>query len=301
MAQKRHRPESGLPKQLNSLQSSTTFAFHSEHGDRMSKKMLLGLLFFSLGHAIPALAKVSCSNLYGPFPGSEAPADPLLHADLLQLQREEVRGQTPDQITQMNQKTLADLTNTDFGRPAAGRVAGLTSDQIKNVILSMGKLPLFIEASAGLYNQPGVNIGYCFGRAAYAHLALLKMGVDKNSIRKAWIVGPMKSGGTSWQFHVATLVRGVDQKWYALDNYFGGRVLEIGQWAVAFNNQNAERNLRLYITNPQKFSIELSRYDRLQMGLDLDPANDWYKGFFQKLMLWFHEGKLADVGLSRMI
>ncbi len=66
--------------------------------------------------------------------------------------------------------------------------------------------------------DPTGEIGFCFGRAMTVHLVSRNLGLDKNSIKKLFIVGDMRSGSEpEWRFHVTTLVQGTDKKWYAID------------------------------------------------------------------------------------
>ncbi len=123
------------------------------------------------------------------------------------------------------------------------------------------------------------------------------MGIAKESIRKVWLVGPMSSGTTAWQFHVAVVVRATNGKWMVVDNYWG-RLLEIKDWAESFYPQNKSyKNLRVYVTSPAKFSVSLQKYSRLQMGLDMPATKDWYKNYFHDLMEWFKHHTLEEVGL----
>lgn len=225
--------------------------------------------------------------------------DPLLEADLLTVQRQETDGKTPEQVSEMNRWTFEALAAEPLPGGFSGRVISIDPGTTTKIIASIGKHPVMQAASSGRYSQRETEIGYCFGRATYAHLALLKMGVDRDSIRKIWAVGEMK-GYVSWQFHVATIVRQKDGKWYAIDNFFGSHGLEVSQWFAGLQKQNKKGDLRVYITDPSKFSVSLGAYDNVQLGLKISKEQDWYRGYFQDLMTWFRTGTLESVGLSKL-
>lgn len=255
---------------------------------------LISLLFVS-GQA---LAQGRCGAVFNE---TARAVDPLLEADLLRVQAHEVQGRSAADVAAMNRQVFDQLAALPEPGGFTGRLTGLSPELASKVISSMGRHPILQAASAGRYNQRETQIGYCFGRAAYAHLALLEMGVDRGSIRKVWAVGSMKGSSVTWQFHVSTIVRGTDGKWYAIDNFFGGRALEVEKWFEGLRPMNRAGDLRVYITDPAKFSVSLGTYDQIQLGLRLSKEQDWYKGFFQDMLQWFRTRPIEDVGLSRLI
>ncbi|MBI4424666.1 MAG: hypothetical protein HY554_13115 [Elusimicrobia bacterium] len=79
------------------------------------------------------------------------------------------------------------------------------------------------------YDPTGV-IGFCFGRAMAVHLLARKLGLAEDSIAKLFVVGDLRSGADpEWRFHVATLVRGSDGTWHAIDPIMDGP-LTARQW-----------------------------------------------------------------------
>lgn len=66
-------------------------------------------------------------------------------------------------------------------------------------------------------DRPDSEIGYCFGRAMAAHLIARKMGLEESSMKKIFAAGDMQNNTVRWRFHMATLVRGEDSKYYAID------------------------------------------------------------------------------------
>ena len=229
-----------------------------------------------------------------------------LRQDLLQTRLRDVsriRSQNLDVNTQIeiaNRQALAEINAYQTDRQVSGRVNALTHAQATQVLRSITRHPVVSDYEYARYNRPGVEIGFCFGRATYVHLALLQMGVNKDSIKKIWAVGPMQTGQIAWDFHVATLVKSVEGKWLVIDT-FVGTVMTVEEWMAEISRiaQPGHRN-RYYFSNPKKFSVSLGTYDRVQLGLDLTADQDWYRGYFSDLMKWFREGRLESVGLSRL-
>lgn len=72
------------------------------------------------------------------------------------------------------------------------------------------------------YDPTGI-IGFCFGRSMAVQLMARQMGLAKDGIKKLFIVGDLRSGpNPEWRFHVASLVRGSDGEWYAIDPILDG-------------------------------------------------------------------------------
>lgn len=223
-----------------------------------------------------------------------------ISTDLLKYQFTETQGLESEFIEQLNQNEITDLSSIEISRTvktAKGvRLNGLSKKWVERVVKSIDKHPVVSSYQYDKYNRKEVQIGFCFGRATYAHLALLKMGVNKDAIRKAWVVGSMKTF-VDWSFHVTTLVK--DDKtntWWAVDD-FPGEVLSLNDWYKHMKKMDSQGNLRLYVTSPDKFSVSLGSYSRVQLGLDLDRKNDWYQHYFKDMLDWFQKDDMASVGL----
>lgn len=136
------------------------------------------------------------------------------------------------------------------------------------------------------------DVGYCFGRAMYVHEVLLKLGVSKNAIKKIWAVGPMKSDGILWDFHVATMVKLDNGKWAVIDSIFKdkltgkARLLSPREWHENYAKETDNMNLRTYITEANKLGSLPGKYSPIQLGLPLPRNSDAYLGFFTDLQLW---------------
>ncbi len=253
------------------------------------------ILSFALLLSLKAQAQVRCQSVFQETSGKEQ--DPLHNQNLFNLHFNETLNQNSQSIEQMNLRTIQELPTK---LPPTKRVTSVSTQILKRVIQAFVTNPILKKEYFGHYNQSSTEIGYCFGRALYAHLTLLKMGVDKTAIRKAWVVGPMEAGGISWSFHVATIVKGTDNQWYALDGILGGKAVPIQEWYSYFWKKNKAQNLRLYITDPQRFTPELSNYNRTQLGLQLSKEQDWYRGFFQDLLQWFRDNPFESDNLDRL-
>lgn len=266
----------------------------------MSPKCALFVSLLSIAlSASSAFAQSRCERVF------ELPdaAKELVAADLLSLQAQDARNLDRAEIDALNAEVLKSVSlksrPVPFTDSAANRrVQGLDEAGLRSVIASIGRNPVIRNLQQ--YAREDVQIGYCFGKATYVHLALLKMGVDKDSIRKVWAVGSF-GHQVKWQFHVATAVRDQKGEWRVLDIFHGGEAPTLERWFEGWKGTSSDGKLRLYVTDPQKFSVSLGTYDRLQLGLDLPKSQDWYKGFFKDLMTWFRDGDLADVGLKRLI
>jgi hypothetical protein len=67
-------------------------------------------------------------------------------------------------------------------------------------------------------------------------------------------------------FHQSTVVLAEDGKWYALEQHFAS-AKPVEEWFHYYYNQSNDGKTRLYITEPNRFTPELSRYDNFQMGI----------------------------------
>lgn len=207
----------------------------------------------------------------------------LLNTDLMQLQRFDTFGKSESVINLMNINEIRNLENSKIEKTSRRKFLTLKEiDQLQKSVRENKVTSDFFN-----YEQPGTSIGYCFGRAMYYHVKLLKNKVDKSVIRKAFVVGPMRAYGVNWQFHVATIVRGPKNTWYALDNNFS-RPQELSVWYKTHFQMGTYKNVRLFITDPKKFTIS-ARYDRVQLGLALERSQDWYRGYFTDLMETFRD------------
>ncbi len=151
-----------------------------------------------------------------------------------------------------------------------------------------------------IYSQPGEEMGYCFGRAMYMHLIALKLGVQKESIKKIWAVGPMQSDkpGVEWGYHVALMVY-TKQGWIVLDPNLR-RVFSVNDWVQYYEAKNLDGRGRFYATDPEKFGLYSGKYSRYLLGLDLSPDQDWFKHYFVDMMQAIRTENLSKLGLTKI-
>lgn len=137
--------------------------------------------------------------------------------------------------------------------------------------------------------------GICFGRAIFFHLLMLKLGVDKNHIKKIFAIGSIDSGEKDlvWQFHTAIIVKDLlSEKWWALDvNH--PEPLSIDDWKFQINRRSLDKTFRLfrepevdksksirfYITHPNKIGPSGWEYNIKENGL-FDP---FYNNYFHRI------------------
>jgi hypothetical protein len=226
------------------------------------------------------------------------------NVNLFDLYASESSTLTPRQIGDLNNQAIFDLENVqiNFGGSVSGQgkppVRAVSPRIAQLVIDSIEKNPITAMNRYSHYNQPGVDLGFCFGRATYVHLLLLRLGVDKQAIRKVWAMGPMRAGSVDWAYHVAVAVKATTGEWLILDNV-PGKLLSVRKWVDFLSQLNrGHNNLRIYTSEPARFGTGPGRYTRANFGLDFDRQNDWYRHYFFDLMKWFQEINLSQLGLS---
>lgn len=101
----------------------------------------------------------------------------------------------------------------------------------------------------------GNQIGFCFGRALYAHYLLLKNGVAQQDLLKIFAVGDLFVNHQIWNFHMAIMIR--DQKHgYLVVDPLQEKVLPYLEWMQAtrkFSIKFPNSRIRFYVADPRKF------------------------------------------------
>lgn len=216
----------------------------------------------------------------------------LLDANLSERFEKETAGKNAEEIAAMNEKTMAELDVEIPDKTSSKQknsISVATAEFLRKQILEN---PVVNPASSK-YDQRDVSIGYCFGRATFVHLMLLKMGVQKESIQKIWAVGPMKAGGIMWQFHVATMAYTETQGWTVIDtNHY--RPMPVREWVAHYNSQAESGKIRFYATDAGKFAFEIGKYSRVQLGLDIPAERDWYKHYFKDMFAWLKTKRVTE-------
>jgi hypothetical protein len=224
-----------------------------------------------------------------------------LPVSLTSFWQNETRGLSVGDIKSLNRKTLTTIQN-EIPQSTSNRSMEIKLSDLNKVIDATRSNEVVGFLGKDRYQAEDRNIGYCFGRATFIHLLLLKMGLNKNSIRKIWAVGPMKTSRYSedtWAFHVATVVYTEDWGWMTLDTN-ESKAQPIRHWISTYQDLSTDGKVRFYITSPEKFGLDDGVYSRIQLGLDLPREHDWYKGYFQDLMKSLQQLDLAKLGLQKL-
>lgn len=210
---------------------------------------------------------------------SGAVAEQPVETKLFDLWEEETRTNDAAYIDALNENTFRRLEQR---RPAKGALP-FSFEQAAAAHRALDTNIVTSERTK--YEQPDTAIGYCFGRAMFVHLYALRNHLKKGQIRKVWAVGSMKTSYHDWAFHVATMVQdGATGEWRIVDSFMKGPVSP-RTWFNVFKAQNEkDRDLRIYVTPAEKFTPDLGKYSRTQLGLDLPATEDWYKHYFVDMM-----------------
>ncbi len=208
-------------------------------------------------------------------------------------------------IDKMNALPMAKVPSTSM------QVAGLSSSQIISTAQSIEYTPAN-DARPELKRKydPKGAFGFCFLRAHYYALSAVTRGLDVKSVKKVFLVGTMMPLGLlpigTWQFHVATAIRGLDGQWYVLDNHMGiDKTYTVSQWYNHYNKfldtrrehkitlkdgseaKATAKALMLYFTNPWKIGASSNNYNKEAFyGADADkngsmePSEIYYNGIF---------------------
>lgn len=202
-------------------------------------------------------------------------------------------------------KNLIESINRYSPQLNSRRAMGVTREQAQKLLRELTTEHFFVNAREK-YDEK-LNLGLCFGRSIYLHLMLLKLGVNKDSIKKVFAVGPMESGLTklTWQFHVATIVKDKDSnKWWVLDTNFDTPLL-LEEWVYEMKRRSQDKtyrlfrstlidkskSLRFYITDAQKIGPSGWEYNIRAGGLFDGFYNNYFQDMFKVL-----KNKIIPVG-----
>ncbi len=223
-----------------------------------------------------------------------------LPADLLALQRKEAEMYSPKQIKNLNEGVIREL-EAYIPEQSSQRAGSISMQEVSRLLDVVRNHPVVAPQNRKKYEPENVEIGYCFGRAAYLHLMMLKMGLSRSSVVKIWAVGEQSNPGSekNWGHHVATAVYVRGWGWMTIDtNSF--KIQTIRHWVGGNVRYSVDQKLRIYVSPASRFALQIPKYDRLQMGLDLSRENDWYRGYFTDLLKSIREDSLAGLGLKEI-
>jgi hypothetical protein len=141
------------------------------------------------------------------------------------------------------------------------------------------------------YDPDNRGIGFCFGRAMFIDLYLSINNFNRGSIKKAFVVGPMRTGSSTWAWHVTTIVQSKDRSgkeiWLAIDPIMD-KVMEITAWYKETLKLSTDGKLRLYITEAGKFAQIPTRYDYQTFN------HPYYNNYFRDMLQWFEANDVDD-------
>lgn len=169
------------------------------------------------------------------------------------LSEDETEKVISSRLQALNQKDLSEFLQ--YRNNQAPSQNPITQDQAQQILDILNDHPVVGGRVVQRYDQQNGQVGFCFGRAHFTHLELLRHGVHPQQIAKIFAVGGLLYGNITWDYHVATAVQGVDQKWWVIDG-LQSQVMEVHEWMQKISKWDANRvhpMLRYYLTLPWKF------------------------------------------------
>jgi len=222
-----------------------------------------------------------------------------IDSNLWQIYLSETNGLSSDQISDLNSQTIVGIQEQSINIDASSKRVSMVPAQELGSILNFTKNHPLFGIQREEYERQGTSLGYCFGRATFLHLLFLRLGLQKESIEKIWVLGHIKNdrGDGYWQFHVATMVYSDQREWIVMDANIG-HPLSASAWVKYYEHANPNGKLRFYYTSASKFGPSLGQYNRIQLGLDATIDQDWYKHYFVDMMSYLKNTSLTQMGMS---
>ena len=191
-------------------------------------------------------------------------------------------GANSDEIMELNKKTIQEINTYRF-ETSPKRAQTISRKQAQEILDLTDNHEVVGPTNTYKYDPTG-DMGFCFGRALFGHLELLRRGVQKQAIKKAFVVGPMYSGGIFWRFHVTTIVQGENGEWLAIDPYVG-RIVTVEEWFDYLSTKSRDGKLRYYLSDANKVGPASWEYNIKPGGL-FDPV---YRGYFKDMFEYFRK------------
>ncbi len=163
-----------------------------------------------------------------------------------------------------------------FPKGVVSHFTRTSAEEVRRSILSH---PVVGDEALIKYD-PHRKIGFCFGRATYVHLELLRRGVPPQNIGKIFAIGKLYNGYSGWDYHVSTVVKINTDEWIAIDG-LAPSTLSIPEWMEVVSRWSADPTEippRFYFTDAVKFQPTPGAYDKDRLGLPI------YKGYFSDLI-----------------
>jgi len=196
---------------------------------------------------------------------------PHLETDLIEKYEKDIEKKklSAKDVQKRNRRTIKRMQELPLPSKEGGRVS-ISQNEANEIVQKMRLHPVVGNEALKIYDPEGC-IGFCFGRATWAHLELIKRKVNPASTVKAFVVGSMVEGDSIWGWHVSDFVRSDDGEWRALDEATGAVTLQ--EWLDYWRAQDDSGKVRLYMTDPRKFTAETGAYEDSHM-------REFYDGYF---------------------
>lgn len=197
----------------------------------------------------------------------------------------------PKKIHQTNRQVIRDIEQIELNQDSK-RVTALSEKELRKLLNYAIHHPVAGLKALNKYDPNG-EIGFCFGRALFIHLELLRRGVDKESIKKVFVVGemlevdPVTNKQTVWQFHVATSVKGTDGQWWVIDPSYG--LFELRDWYRYMKKMAVQGRISVFNTPLSKIGPSAWEYNTKPGGL-MDP---YYNNYFKDLFASFKQAPVV--------
>jgi hypothetical protein len=215
------------------------------------------------------------------------------NANLFDKANSDTFNRSSAQVHSDNMNHLARFIEMDVdGSRDAEKAKYIDLESAQDVVDTAEANPVVSSYQYYKYDPNNQGIGFCFGRAMFINLELAQRGFDRDSIKKAFVVGPMKtSDGNSWGWHVTTIAQSKDENgneiWLALDPITGA--INVKDWYQdMLDNYSTNKKLKFFITEAGKFGPVGGKYDQEHIKMD------FYNSYFTDMMTWFEENSSEE-------
>lgn len=213
-------------------------------------------------------------------------------SNLQRIYEDEVAIYSSADLVRLNEQTLEKINQQEISDSVvnANKKTFSVSEGQAGLIMKELRTNPVVSLENLLRYDPTELIGFCFGRALFTQLELLRRGVHKQSIMKAFAVGRMLKDKINWNFHVATIVKASEGGWWAIDPEFDS-VMKVDDWFMKMRSYSYGDELRLYVTDAKRFSSNIG----VPYIGTRDRDNQKQMSFFARLKRAFNE----PVGVSQ--
>lgn len=192
---------------------------------------------------------------------------------------------TSPEITKHNKNLLKILKKNPEFIDAENNLTEVTKKQANDLYKALENSNVYENEMC--YSRPDVTVGYCFGRAVVVHTEGILRGVDPASMKKIWAVGDLGH----WGHHVSTIVRGKDQKWYAIDNVTG--VVTVEDWisGISSMKKHGAKTPMFFVSQAERVGpYGPQTYNMMDLFNTstghFKRSSDYYLGYFRDYFDW---------------